>query len=214
MIIDIGEYLSQRDPRWSGDYLGIKTKVSNKSTLGQYGCVVTSLTMLANSVSPSQPITPPEMNRRLEEVNGFTNSPPDSMDYNLAIWAKVDQVVPGLRFSGAISTPGALTRQQFQLINYYLAHNLPVVTCVDFSPASGLQKHYVLLVGYQEGNPPKYLMADPWHHDKQAVLLTSRYGKTDSKAIYRIVLFNSTVAGRSIGGQDHPIVTYAGGPTV
>ena len=73
--------LSQRDPRWKDIKLGF-----GNTTIGFYGCTITSLAMLAG-------LLPNEVNERLRGVNGYAGD-----NKNLIIWAKVKQAIPWLEW--------------------------------------------------------------------------------------------------------------------
>lgn len=216
MLIPVTTYLSQRDSPWADKTLGKPGQVGPKSTIGNYGCVITGLTMLRNTVQNRTDLTPIDTNARLVEVGGYTNNPPLLPDVNLLIWSKIPEAFPELRISGLFyPEKRPVNRAEFQSINYWLARQVPVIVCVDFSTAPGLQKHYVLLVGYTEGPKPNYLMADPWHSDGKAVPLCPRYGKSDAASIYRIALLAPVRGERQVnGGADQPLLLDVAGPTI
>lgn len=216
MLIEIAPYLWQRDPAFGSKVLGKPGQVGAASTIHNYGCVVTALTMLRNRVLGRTDLTPDMTNERLVQVGGYTNNPPLLPDVNLLVWSKIPVAFPELRVSGLFyPEKRPVNRAEFQAINYWLARQVPVIVCVDFSTAPGLQKHYVLLVGYTDGPKPQYLMADPWQNDGKAVTLCPRYGKTDGASIYRIALLGPTSGSQQInGGSDQPLLLDVAGPAV
>ena len=69
--------LSQRDTRWVNEYLG-----DSYTTIGDYGCTITALAMLAG-------LTPTQVNIRMKSCGGF--------QYNLVIWSKIVEAIPWLK---------------------------------------------------------------------------------------------------------------------
>lgn len=79
------EYYSQRDPSWSGLYLG-----TSKETIGSAGCVVTSLAMLAG-------MKPYQVNMRLRDYGGFKSG-------NIVIWDQAAKLL-ALNYDGDRTRP-------------------------------------------------------------------------------------------------------------
>lgn len=125
------QVLSQRDSRWKYIKLGY-----GNTTIGDYGCTLVSLSMLAG-------ILPPEANQRLKNVGGFT----DYGNKNLIIWSKIHEAIPWLsdgvrgwgydnnKVSGAIEQSGGCMVE------------------VD-GAIIGASKHWVLYVGDKKMNDP------------------------------------------------------------
>jgi hypothetical protein len=151
--------LSQMDPRWKEVKLGF----DNQLTIGKYGCLLTSMPMVANGFGSNE--TPESMNNRMKAVNGFSGP--------LIIPALMPRVAPGLKFVKRIpcNNPPAPMYE----IDASLAAGMPVIIKVDYSPEPGIQDHWVVLYG-KEGDD--YLIQDPWPnpaHTKK-MRLTERYG--------------------------------------
>jgi len=72
--------LGQRDTRWKNTKLG-----TSDTTIGNYGCTITALTMLAGLDRVD------EVNSRLKAVGGFASG-------NLLIWSKINEALPWLKF--------------------------------------------------------------------------------------------------------------------
>ena len=83
-----------------------------------------------------------------------------------------------------------------------MAAGQPVIVEVDFSPAAGLQTHWVVLYAKQ-GND--YLMLDPWPYptDTQAVTLMSRFshGQTLARSIKAIAWYQYSTSTPAPGGS-------------
>ena len=90
--------LSQRDPRWKDIKLG-----TGSTTIGQEGCLVTCLAMLAGT-------TPDVVNEELKRVGGYQNG-------NLVIWSALDKTNLGLRL---LSVQGCITTRRYQTTSHVL----------------------------------------------------------------------------------------------
>lgn len=137
------EPLSQRDPRWANTYLG-----TSKTTIHDYGCTLTSLTMLLNHYGGSY--TPDQVNHKLKEVNGFSNG-------NLIIWSAIPKAFPQVK----------TVERVWSYDNSKVASNLPAMVEVNGSRI-GASKHWVLYIGNQKMN-------DPWFGNEKS---TSYYAPT------------------------------------
>jgi hypothetical protein len=151
--------LSQSDPRWKDVKLGFDDKL----TIGKYGCLLTSMTMVANGFGSNE--TPESLNNRMKSVTGYMGP--------LIIPALLPKVAPGMKFVKRIpcSNPPAPMYE----IDASLAAGMPIIIKVDYSPEPGIQDHWVVLYG-KEGDD--YLIQDPWPfpaHTKK-MKLTDRYG--------------------------------------
>jgi hypothetical protein len=151
--------LSQADPRWKDKLLG----TDNSSTIGKYGCLLTCLTMVSNGFGYQ--VTPDALNDMMKTVGGFQGP----------------MIIPG-----ALPTalPGILYKKYLPCENYpapmdeidaTLAAGKPVIIMVDYSPAAGLQNHWIVLLD-KKGND--YVIQDPYPYPAETseVLLTKRYG--------------------------------------
>jgi hypothetical protein len=143
--------LSQRDPRWSSQQLGFGAV---DSTIGNYGCVVTSLTMLVNGHGFNE--TPGSLNDRLKSLGpnvGYTGE-----TRNLMVWDALRLALPGMRFADRVdcmNVPAPMDK-----INATLNANKAVVVQLDMAPQQGFfSQHWVLLYA-RDGD--EYLIHDPW----------------------------------------------------
>ncbi len=175
-------YYSQNDPKWKSDRLGFGTQESE--TIGYVGCALTSVAMTLSG--HGFVITPKDLNQKLKDINGFAGSG--------IRWSSVPQLFPQVRLNSIIKcndTPAPLAQ-----IDAALAAGQPAVICVDSTPAEGLLTHYVVLIA-RKGDD--YLMLDPWPYQtdpNKETYLMPRYsqGKTLTRAIFQIVLFENTGA--------------------
>jgi uncharacterized protein YgiM (DUF1202 family) len=169
--------LYQNDPRWKGNKLGLDKQV----TIGDWGCLLTDLAMIANGFGCDE--TPETLNEKMKRAGGFQGA--------LVIPAVLPAVCPGVHYKGVVfceKSPAPIAK-----VNSALAAGMPVVVQVDRSPKADLQSHWVVLYS-KEGND--YLMLDPYQYsgdrpDKK-LHLGKRYFHTDkdpAKAITAVLWF-------------------------
>jgi hypothetical protein len=143
-MAEIKQY-SQTDPVWKSKPLGF----SNKSTIGEFGCLLTSVSMLASAYGIDAP--PEELNEKMKKVVGF------SAGTAFMIPAAVPAALPGMRYVTYINcenSPAPLSE-----IDAWLAHGKPVIIVADWSPQSGVQTHFMVVYGKQDDD---YLVYDPY----------------------------------------------------
>ena len=136
---------SQTDPQWKNILLGF----DKTSTIGGYGCLLTSLGMCATQYGASN-LTPTILNDKMKAINGF------QAGTAFIIASKIDQVVTGmsLDYRACSGQPAPLAE-----IDTNLAQGRPVIIEVDWSPQPGVQTHYMLAYA-KEGLD--YLVYDPF----------------------------------------------------
>lgn len=151
--------LSQMDPAWKDQKLGDDPSV----TIGKFGCLLTCLTMVANSYGNKE--TPSTLNERMKNVGGFQGP--------LIMPALLPNALSNIafkRYTQSRDYPAPINE-----IDSALARDFPVIVEVDYSPNPGLQNHWVVIY---EKKGDDYLIRDPWPFPAEAkeVTLTSRYG--------------------------------------
>ncbi len=157
---------SQQDPQWKSKSLGF----DNSSTLGGYGCLLTSMTMVASTYGFDD--TPDSMNEKMKAVSGFENA--------FVIPYLIAKALPGMIYRNYIecqNQPAPLSE-----IDAYLSQGKPVIVEVDYSPKEGLQNHWIV-ISAKKGDD--YIIQDPWPYpveDKEVTLSSSRYGFAGSAA--------------------------------
>ena len=177
----------QRDPRWLKAHLGLPSAGAD-STIGDYGCVITCLAMLANVPIGKNTVTPLDMNAALVTINGFASG-------NLIMWSRVPLAFPALKFFDFYTTPKPLIDVDFARIDSRLVKGIPVIVCVDFSPKAGVQTHYVLIVSWiGELKEHHYVIHDPWFNEtaplNKRYPITSGVQKDASHAIEKYAIFD------------------------
>jgi len=135
--------LSQRDPQWANKKLG-----TSNTTIHDYGCTLTSLTMLLNHYGGNY--TPDQVNDKLKLVNGFSQG-------NLIVWSSIPKAFPQVKS----------VERVWSYDNAKVSSNLPALVEVNGSRI-GASKHWVLYIGGQRMN-------DPWFGNEKA---TSYYAPT------------------------------------
>ncbi len=164
---------SQQDPRWKDTELG-----GGPDSIGYFGCALTSVAMLSSGWGFSE--TPLTLNQKLKANGGFV--------HEAIVWAGITNIYPALRSTGLTlcTNPPAPISQ----INSSLSSGQPVILEVDFSPAAGLQTHWI--VAYAPFGSD-YLILDPWPYptDTDQVTLMSRFshGRPLSAAIKAVAWY-------------------------
>lgn len=173
--------LSQMDPRWKENKLG----QDQNATIGKYGCLLTSMAMVANAFGNNE--TPASLNDKMKAVGGFQGA--------LIIPALAPNALPGLKYLKYIKCHNQLA--PMGEIDATLVAGRAVIVEVDYSPAAGMQNHWLVLYG-KKGDD--YLLRDPWPYPAEAkeVLLTSRYGfaGTPAKIITGAIWYDGTPKGQ------------------
>lgn len=176
---------SQQDPRWKDDRIG-----KGPGTIGYLGCALTSLAMYTSGWGFTE--TPGTLNKKLTARNGFVGE--------AIVWAAVTQIYPQIKSNGL--TLCYNTNAPLAQIDASLAEGQPMIVEVDYSPAPGLQTHWVLLYARQGSD---YLILDPWPYpsDTGEVTLLSRFGHGRSlgRAIKAIAWYECTAVGAPVPAE-------------
>lgn len=176
---------SQMDPQWKSNLLGF----DNSSMIGGYGCLLTSMTMCATHYGASD-LTPATLNDKMKAIGGF------QAGTAFLIAGAIGSIVPGMQmdYRSCGGSPAPLAE-----IDNHLAMNLPVILEVDYSPAPGLQTHYMVTYG-KAGDD--YLVYDPYPYptaNGQIQLGKSKYaqiaGSNDPSTIITGAFFTSGPTG-------------------
>lgn len=176
---------SQTDPQWKANPLGF----DKSSTIGNYGCLLTSLTMCATHYGAGD-LTPVALNEKMKAIGGF------QAGTAFIVARLISNIVPGmtLDYRNCGGSPAPLSE-----IDNRLAMNQPVIIEVDWSPSAGLQTHYAVAYA-KEGSD--YLVYDPYPFPTtsgQIKLSTSKYAQlaksTDPAKIITGVFFTNGNSG-------------------
>jgi peptidase C39-like protein len=160
VVVTIKQF-SQTDPQWKTILLGF----DKTSTIGGYGCLLTSFAMVASHYGAAD-LTPAKLNDKMKTVGGF------EAGTAYIIGGMLGSVVPGftVEYRPARGIPAPLKD-----IDAALVDNRPVIVEVDWSPNAGLQTHY--MVAYAK-NGTDYLVYDPYPYpvtNGQIKLSQSKY---------------------------------------
>jgi hypothetical protein len=171
--------LYQNDETWKKTPLGN----GSKETIGSWGCLLTSVTMMLNGIGYNE--TPTTANDKFRNAGGFSGAlfMPSFLPY---VWPNC--AYNDMQYCEAYPAPIAQ-------IDAAVAAGKPVILQVDWNKQAGLQTHFVL-VKEKKGND--YLLYDPYKYggdgpDKE-VLLTTRYKYNGAKLeseISAVLWFNS-----------------------
>lgn len=165
---------SQRDPRWADLPLGF-----GKQTIGQVGCLLTCLAMLAQDFTDAE-MTPDSLNRVLCRRRAFVNGNEIALQSNPLRFLGLEL----LDFAYCEQSPAPVSR-----IHSALASNLGVIVKVAFRPESSYP-HYVRVVE-QAGDD--FLIADPWLLPNSGLVhMLPRYALPDwdaARTILRVAVF-------------------------
>jgi hypothetical protein len=173
------KHLSQIDPAWKNKQLGN----GSSSTIGQYGCLLTDITMVCNYYGFDE--TPASLNDKMRGVGGFQGI--------YIIPAFLPVALPGMIFRDFLQCrdqPAPLAQ-----IDACLAADKPVIVEVDYSPSAGMQNHWIILTA-KKGDD--YVMIDPYPYpvETKEVTLKGRYGFAGgpSEIIQSVVWLDSSRA--------------------
>jgi hypothetical protein len=165
--------LSQRDPRWKDVPLGFPDE---GQTLGEFGCTLTCLTMMANGFGFQE--TPATLNDKLRALG-----PGQGFIETLVVWQGVQQALNGLSLSRLVECRSVAA--PMAEIDAWLDAGKPVIVELDMSPSPGLQNHWVLIYARHGGD---YLIHDPWTWPTESnASLVQRYGFSGGPA--RIITY-------------------------
>ena len=157
--------LYQNDDKWKSTELGNSTE-----TIGGWGCLLTSVTMMLNGIGYSE--TPETVNEKMKKAGGFQGAffIPSVLPF---VWPNCAyrDMQPCESFPAPISQ-----------IDAAIAAGKPVILQVDWNKQTGIQTHFVLV---KEKKGDDYVLYDPYKYsgdgpDKE-VLLTARYKYNGAK---------------------------------
>lgn len=168
--------MGQRDPRWAKKPLGTST-----STLGGYGCLVTSGAMMAGLLVD-------EFNAALVKAGAFVG-PGDGRlrrPFDFKKWTRLGPAY--IRESRRFPTRPFPVDEIAYLLDH-LEEGYPAIIEVDMQPGGDQQQHFVLAVGAfgRVKNDAQVVINDPWFGDQ--VTLAPRYGTTLARAIVGAVYY-------------------------
>lgn len=161
-------YYSQGDSRWSGKKIGTKT-------IGNVGCLVTSLAM-AESSSTNTTITPDQMVGRLK------------FDNNSLYWSSAEKL--GYNCESCPQTTKGLSTTQYQTICEQLKKGHPVVIGgAANGNDKGNNQHWVVITGYTgDGtsfSPSDFTINDPGSSSRKTLADFFNYKPYPVRMLYK-----------------------------
>lgn len=184
------ETLGQRDPKWARILLGN----SLSSTIGAYGCLVTSMAILAGC-------TPQQMNDGLRRNGGFQAEPRGAyMAYAgfTTAFEKTSVSCGGRRTAKFVHMSGKMLHGQarpdgwIEKLTDWLAGGNPAIVEVDMDiKTTSQQQHFV--VGLPNPKAGQVEIIDPWdksgdEYGRRQFLLPE-YGSSTETAVWRYILY-------------------------
>lgn len=167
---------SQQNPLWAWQPLGF-----GKASIGSQGCAITSLSMLLNATLEANRDSPTTINTSLRKHRAFAGP-----WGNYLVWQAIPSIWPHLSYTGRIDCPDRpVTLPELAEIDRRLEDATPVIVYVDASPQSGLQQHFVLIVGKDDDG--EYIINNPWNGNQHQ--LCPPYGQRPDLAICGIILY-------------------------
>lgn len=176
---------SQNNPQWLDTPLGFSTYYYIGTHNGSHdvaaGCYVTSLAMSASYLG--HPILPPGMNDLLKNANLIDNQG------DITVNDTLNRLYPDIQFIERVDWPTQpAPLDYFDVMNDL---NTEIIVLIDDSPASGLQQHWLRVVGYDGGSD--IIVVDPWDGVRKGLsAYANRSGTTVPKIIYAAVKYRKS----------------------
>lgn len=168
--------LAQRDRNWRNELLGGDVN----STIGDYGCLITSFAMLANS-------TPTAVNNWMKENDKFQTGDCKAC----AATFDVPGPMGGPRWVDASNRYEyhPFPDTEIKRVMEWLKMGRPAILEVDMQPnLLGHQMHFVLAVGaFGDVTNGNIIINDPWYEDQTTV--APRYGLNLARCLVRTVFY-------------------------
>lgn len=182
---------SQRDPQWASQRLG----TVNGSTIGAYGCYVTSFAIIAEYYGKN--VTPAQLDDFFTNghvyynADGSHNDPANYSSDNMLQTIYGDILFQGIHDYS--NTPADLN-----LLKTLLSDpTISVILELDFDhdPNDGIQTHFVVAV---DCDGKKVTIADPWQIPGSIDDITKNYGNNPTQTILKFVVYKGNpIAGAS-----------------
>lgn len=173
--------LYQNDDRWKDKFLGF----ANDSTIGQFGCLLTSLSMVSNALGADE--TPETLNEKMKAAKAFQGP-----------WIRafmIGSALPNVKYVKNVECYGDVPAPISE-IDSWLATGKPVIVEVDYSPDPDIQNHWIVIYAKQGDD---YLIRDPWKGAKSDQTLNQKYGFAGGpvQLINRVIFLDGTPASGS-----------------
>lgn len=166
--------LYQNDPRWENKIMGN----GRTETIGKFGCLVTSLAIIGNYFGGSETVA--SFNDKMKQNNGFQGP-----------WVRAfraNAVFPNVSYQKRIECDNQ--DAPLDEIDAALDGGSLAAVRVDYSPAAGIQSHWVVL---HKKDGDDYQMWDPYNSPEKPPTLVGRFGfaGTAAQIIQEIIFFGT-----------------------
>lgn len=166
--------LYQNDPRWENKIMGN----GRTETIGKLGCLVTSLTMIGNHFGGNETVA--SFNDKMKQNEGFQGP-----------WVRafrINAIFPNVSYQKRIECD----KQDAPLdeLDAALAGGSLATVRVDYSPAAGIQSHWIVL---HQKDGDDYQMWDPYNSPEKPPTLVGRFGFAGNAAqiIQEMIFFGT-----------------------
>jgi SH3-like domain-containing protein len=169
-----GTQLFQNDPRWENKIMGN----GRTETIGKFGCLVTSLAIIGNHFGGSETVA--SFNDKMKQNDGFQGP-----------WVRAfraNAVFPNVNYQKRIECDNQ--DAPLDEIDAALSGGSLAAVRVDYSPAAGIQSHWVVL---HKKDGDDYQMWDPFNSPEKPRTLVGRFGfaGTAAQIIQEIIFFGT-----------------------
>jgi len=151
---DWGCYYNQRDSQW-----GNKTIGNSRDTMAEYGCLVTSMAMVATH-------------------SGKNLTPGQIADSSAPFWYNTAYMLHGSWSVGGVTMNRTRMGYSLGTLDSELSGGRPVVVGVGYGPA-----HFIVVTAKEDG---KYMMKDPYTQNGNNIPMSSKYPLSSISAVDRV----------------------------
>src|SRR4030042_950627 len=192
--LQLQEYYSQRDSRWSGKMLGFNP-AGTVYTIGNYGCLLTAICTYLCAVGHKE--TPDTLNDKLKALGPDVGYAKGS---GLITFNSIKLIYPDIVMDYVSSKwTGPVPSTGIQKMRELIDAGEALVTEVDFFPSTPMEDmHWVLVYGYTDNGD--FNIMDPWTGTKT---LMSIYGTPEK------VIFCYRTYGKTLSAEGDTAVTDA-----
>ena len=189
--LDIKYKYGQQDLKWRNKTLG------TKGTIGNYGCLLTSLAMLSSYYGFIE--NPDTLNEKIKELK----NPVGYVNGNLYVWGSLSRIHPQLSFKKRVETPNLLTEAQMNQIRNSIDCGHPVIIQIDFVPTtSALDEHWIMVYGYDEDD---FFVIDAWDGKEKRI---TDWEISPQKMIWAYILKEGPIIASTQNGECESITDF------
>jgi peptidoglycan hydrolase CwlO-like protein len=153
---DWGCYYNQRDSQWGNKGIG-----NSRDTMAEFGCLVTSMSMIASH-------------------NGKSLTPGQISDSSAPFWYNTAYMLQGSWSVNGVSMTRTRMGYSLGTLDSVLSSGNPAVVGIGRGPA-----HFVVVVAKRDG---KYIMRDPYVQNGKDIDFASKYYLSQISAVDRVTV--------------------------